>query len=961
MSTNDPDMTEDNDHIEGIAIVGMAGRFPGAPDVASFWENIKAGRESITHFDISELDVELPTGPEAPPLSDYVCAKGMLEDIDMFDARYFGYLPREAEVMDPQHRLFLEICHEAMEHAGYDPARYDGAVGVYGGCYMDTYLLANLCADDNFRRQLIESIQVGTLQTELGNDKDYLATRVAFKLGLTGPAMTMQTACSTSLVAMVAACQTLDAYGADMMLAGGVTIVLPQKKGYFYKDGSILAPDGHCRTFDENSAGTVFSNGAAVLLLKRLEDALVDRDTIYAVIKGYASNNDGGKKVSYTAPSVEGQSDVILQAMGLAGFEADTLGYVEAHGTATPIGDPIEIGGLTSAYRQTTDEKQYCAIGSVKANLGHLDVASGAIGTIKTVLCLHEKLLTPQINFSQPNPKIGIEDTPFYVNTELAPWIKEDFPRRAGVSSFGVGGTNAHIVLEESPLLSERTFAQNMHLLPLSAKSESALAQAVDNLADFLDTDDQTSLADIAFTLQEGRQQHDWRRFAAGATRRDLVDALRQPSGPVNSTKLTEANPELVFLFPGQGAQYPGMGRGLYESDDTFRQVIDEISDQLLKDENCGTDLRDYILWTENSSLSRDEAAAKLSETWLTQPAIFAVEMALAAMLDQQGFRPAAAIGHSVGEIAAACHAGVFSLADAAALAAARGRLMWDMPRGKMLAILQAADEVRTILPSSIGIAAINAPGATVVSGPAEDIDALAENLAAEDVKATKLATSHGFHSPMMEGAKNPLTDFVQQLPTHPAKFDIYSTADGTIVTPGRLGEAAYWGDQLMKPVLFNAALSEAAGSEKMRIFVEVGPGQALSSFARQGFTGDRKPPVFAALGPSRDPGPDDLAITKLAGQLWMHGISPDWTRFQDAAARRTALPTYPFEHKRFWVDPVESSASGAIKDKSGVPEKSGPGASAASTATPAIDEVEQLIHQQIQLVSQQLKAMQGN
>lgn len=368
--------------LEGVAIVGMSGRFPGARDVSQFWKNIQGGVNSISHFTPEELDIPLPQASMDEFTSVFVRAKGILDDIDQFDARFFGYLPREVELMDPQQRVFLEICWEAMEHAGYDAQRYTGAVGVYAGCYIDTYLLWNLCSNPEFLAKLVDSIQVGSLQTELGNDKDYLATRVAYKLGLRGPAMTVQSACSTSLVAIATACQSLEAYSCDMALAGGVTIVLPQKKGYFYKEGGMLSPDGTCRTFDENAAGTVFSNGAAVVLLKRVADAVADGDTIYGVIRGYATNNDGGQKVSYTAPSVEGQAEVIALAMGMAGIDPRSIGYIEAHGTATPLGDPIEIAGLTTAFRTGTPDTGYCAIGSVKANLGHLDCASGAIGLI---------------------------------------------------------------------------------------------------------------------------------------------------------------------------------------------------------------------------------------------------------------------------------------------------------------------------------------------------------------------------------------------------------------------------------------------------------------------------------------------------------------------------------------------------------------------------------------------------
>ncbi|MEM1140914.1 MAG: polyketide synthase, partial [Pseudomonadota bacterium] len=446
-------MSKTDEKIEapgGIAIVGMAGRFPGAASVDEFWTNVQNGADTVSRFDASQADCPLPDdamGEGARP----VFARGVLEDIDQFDAGFFGMLPREAAVMDPQHRMFLEICWEAMEAAGHDPARYPGSVGVFAGCYMDTYLLANLCADEAYRDRLVRSIQVGTLQTELGNDKDYLATRVAFKFGLSGPAMTVQTACSTSLVAIATACQNLEAYQCDMALAGGVTIVVPQRRGYAYREGGMLSPDGRCRPFDAAAAGTVFSNGAAVLLLKRLEDALADKDTIHAVIRGYATNNDGGEKMSYTAPSAEGQAEAISLALGMGDIPARSIGYVEAHGTATPLGDPIEVAGLTQAFRAQTDDVGFCALGSVKANLGHLDVASGAIGLIKTALCLRDGVLPPLPHFESPNPKIDFARSPFFIQSEGGDWPRGPVPRRAGVSSFGVGGTNAHVVVEEPP------------------------------------------------------------------------------------------------------------------------------------------------------------------------------------------------------------------------------------------------------------------------------------------------------------------------------------------------------------------------------------------------------------------------------------------------------------------------------------------------------------------------------
>ncbi|MCI5044043.1 MAG: type I polyketide synthase [Aquisalinus sp.] len=955
---------------EGIAIVGMSGRFPGAPDVEAFWQNIKESRESITMFDPAELEIPMPDQADTSEQGDYVCAKGMLDNIDMFDARFFGYLPKEAEVMDPQHRVFLEICSEAIEHAGYDAQRYDGAIGVYGGCYMDTYVLANLCSDEDFRQKLVESIQVGTLQTELGNDKDYLATRVAFKLGLRGPAMTLQTACSTSLVAVATACQSLDSYQCDMALAGGITIVLPQKKGYFYKEGSMLSPDGHCRPFDSNAAGTVFSNGAAVLLLKRLEDAILDRDTIYGVIKGYATNNDGGQKVSYTAPSVDGQAEVISMAMGLGEIEPHTMGYVEAHGTATPLGDPIEIAGLTKAYREGTDDVQFCAIGSVKANLGHLDCASGAIGLIKSTLCVHNKVLPSLLHFEAPNPKIDFESSPFYVNTEFRHWPENAWPRRAGVSSFGVGGTNAHVVIEEAPLLPQNQVTKPAFLMPFSAKSESAVRQQAAQLADYFEANDAVDLADVAFTLQQGRSVYDYRGSVAGSTQIDLCEKLRKFAAAGTAVKPEVRDPELVFMFPGQGAQYPGMGYELYQKEPAFRQVIDDVAEVLLQSESFDTDIRDYLLWRDGESrMSAEQATSDLAQTWLTQPAIFAVEIALARLLESYGVIPHSIIGHSVGEFAAACHAGLLSLEDATSLIAARGRLIHDLPGGQMLAVLQTREEVEKILPDTLSIAAVNAPGATVVSGNQDYIEAFAELLAKQDVKSTVLATSHAFHSNMMAEAVQPLMEKAAECTFQDeARFEIVSTLTGQKATFADFAEPAYWGRQLRQPVLFQEAVETAAKESTHCIFVEVGPGQALSSFVKRALQGDMKRSVYAAMGPARDPGSDYENILHLLGQLWANGTVPDWTKLEDGSPRRVALPTYPFERKRFWVEPKGAqitvakdtpriSESAPAKE---VPVSNEPTQQQAVASNDMEDEVETLIRQQLEVISGQLRILGG-
>lgn len=948
---------------DGVAIVGMSGRFPGACDVDAFWANIKNGVESVTHFAVEDLEIPAPTMEADDPNSRFVCAKGILDGIDMFDARFFGYLPREAELMDPQHRVFLELCSETIERAGYDPQRYPGSIGVYGGCYMDTYLMWNLCSDPKFLARLVDSIQVGSLQTELGNDKDYLATRVAFKLGLRGPAMTLQTACSTSLVAIATACQSIASYQCDMALAGGVTIVLPQKKGYFYREGSMLSPDGHCRTFDERAAGTVFSNGAAVVLLKRVADAIADGDTIHAVIRGYATNNDGGAKVSYTAPSVEGQAEVISLALATADIDARTIGYVEAHGTATPMGDPIEIAGLSIAYRAYTSDTGYCAIGSVKANLGHLDIASGAIGLIKASMAIHEGVLPPSINFTRSNPKIDFASSPFYVNTQLRPWPASDWPRRAGVSAFGVGGTNAHVIVEQAPPPRPAGRRRSHSLLVLSARSDAALAMQAERLAAFLAGHADASLEDVAYTLQVGRCQFEHRRIAVASDIAGAVAKLRSPGSPGESGKLRASHPKVVFMFPGQGAQYPGMARELYAAEPVFRDVIDRCCNALGHDEASAQNLRSHLLWDPaQSPLDASQAAAGLAQTQMAQPAIFAMEMALTRLIEGWGIRPAAVMGHSVGEFAAACVAGVFELEDAMRLVAARGRLMQAQPAGKMLAVRAPADQVEALLPAGASIAAVNAPGLTVVSGSTDLIDALATALAQQGIQASALVTSHAYHSPMMAPVRAPLVEAVAAVPRKPTTLAIISTALARAAVEQELCDPEYWGQQLVSPVRFADSVAVAA-PDGHHVLLEVGPGQALSTLARQVLAGNTGRVVVPCLGPVQSPGSDAANLIAAVGRLWVAGAAPDWGGFQAGHRQRVALPTYPFERKRFWVEPMPLDM-GSARGDADAPEAQGAAMASAplevrnSAEAEFTDGVERLIQQQLVLVSEQIKAL---
>ncbi|MEO1273969.1 MAG: acyltransferase domain-containing protein, partial [Pseudomonadota bacterium] len=766
------------------------------------------------------------------------------------------------------------------------------------------------------------------------NDKDYLATRVAFKLGLKGPAFTLQTACSTSLVAIATACQSLESYACDMALAGGVTIVLPQRKGYFYKQGSMLSPDGRCRPFDASAAGTVFSNGAAVVLLKRLDDAVADGDRIYSVIRGHALNNDGGEKLSYTAPSVAGQAEVISLALGLGETPPRSIGYVECHGTATPLGDPIEIAGLTKAYRQGPDgtaDTGFCAIGSVKANLGHLDVASGAIGLIKTSLALDEAVLPPSIHFERPNPRIDFDASPFYVNAALRGWERGEAPRRAGVSSFGVGGTNAHVVLEEPPRTPRRGGAAGLQILPLSAKTETALTAMTERLADALRsglgspatatslqgalagndgpaTDPHGNsvppLSDIAHTLQVGRRQFDHRRIAVAATAEEAAEQLSRPAALRERGQRRSAAPELVFLYPGQGTQYPGMARGLYEAAPMFQATIDRICERIAAPEALGEDLRPLLLWDGGES-ERAEAVARLAETQRAQTALFAMETALTAQLGAWGLRPSCVIGHSVGEISAAVAAGILDLDDAAALVAARGQAMQAQPSGAMLAIRASGEAVAELLGSvenaALAIAAVNAPEAVVVSGPTDAIESLTVCLMAKGLQSRRLVTSHAFHSGMMAPAIPMLDRAAEPLTHHTPSIPFISTATGSQV---ETIEAAYWSAQMMAPVRFDAAVAEAAEADPGRLFVEIGPGQVLTSLARSRLTGLGAAPAFPAMTAERDPSLAERALLGLVGALWVAGAEPDWAALHGAPRYRVPLPTYPFERKRYWIDP---------------------------------------------------------
>jgi amino acid adenylation domain-containing protein len=880
---------------QGIAIIGLDCRFPGAGNPDAFWQNLKDGVESITFFTDEELAA---SGVESGLRrnSGYVKARSLLDEVDLFDAEFFGFSPKEAESMDPQQRVFLETAWRALENAGYDGEKYEGAIGVFAGCYLDTYLLSNLCSNREFIEDLLSFKRVGAFQTFLGNDKDYLTSRVAYKLNLKGPAITVQTACSTSLVAICQACQSLLQGQCDMALAGGVTITFPQKKGYLYQEGGMLSPDGHCRAFDAKAQGTVFGSGIGLVVLKRLEDAVADGDNIHAVIKGSALNNDGSVKVSYTAPSVDGQAEVIALAQALAGVTADTIGYVEAHGTATPLGDPIEIAGLTQAFRQSTDRKGFCAIGSVKTNIGHLDVAAGVAGLIKATLALKHGLIPPSLHFTEPNQKIDFANSPFYVNNRLTEWKKNGAPRRAGVSSFGVGGTNAHVVLEEAPAVEAPGPSRPAQLLVWSARTVSALDGATKNLAAHLKNHPGLNLADVAFTLQTGRRDFKHRRMLVCQDSSATVSALEKLDPKRVFTQAQELRDRpVVFMFPGQGSQHVNMGAGLYHTEPVFRHEVNRCA-ELLRSE-LEMDLRDVLFPTSDKAQS---AGDRLLQTRITQPALFTVEYALATLWMSWGIQPAAMIGHSVGEYVAGCLAGVFTLESALKLVAARARLVQSQPAGVMVAVRLSEKDLQPLLRPDLSIAAINSPNLCVVAGSFEAIEAFEKQLEKKGVAGRRLKTSHAFHSSMMDPVIAPFTELLKRIDLKPPQVPYVSNVTGRWATEKEATDPNYWAGHVRKPVRFADGIAEFF-RDPQYVLLEAGPGQTLTTLARQHPGRSPEQTVLASMAMADD---ELQSVLITLGKLWLAGAKVNWSGFHvHERRRRVPLPTYPFERKRHWVE----------------------------------------------------------
>jgi amino acid adenylation domain-containing protein len=902
-------------HPDGaVAIIGMAGRFPGAPDVERFWSNLRDGVHSVTFFGREELEA---AGMDPALLGDpaFVGAAGVLEGMDRFDAAFFGFNPREAEILDPQHRIFLETAWEALENAGYGPGSTRESVGVYAGSSASDYLTRNVLT----RPDIVQA--VGSLQVDIGNGKDFLASRTAYKLDLRGPALNVQTACSTGLVAVHVACRALAAGECDVAVAGGVGARL--RGGYRYAPGGIMSPDGHCRAFDARSGGTVTGSGVGLVVLKRLADALADGDTIHAVVRGSAINNDGEQKVGYTAPSVQGQAEVIAEALALAGVDPATVGYVEAHGTGTELGDPVEVAALTQAFG-AAPRRQSCALGAVKSNVGHLDSAAGVTGLIKTVLALEHGEIPPSLHFSEPNPRIDFAASPFFVNTELRPWPANGGPRRAGVSSFGIGGTNAHVVLEEAPPRRPSEPARDWQLLTLSARTPAALEAATDRLAAHLRAHPEQVLADVAWTLQAGRRAWEHRRVVVARGHEEAARALEtRARDRVFSDAAPETSRPVVFLFPGLGSHYAGMGRGLYETEPVFRETVDRCAEILRP--RLGLDLREVLYPPEEAAPeggefgvdlramlgraaaeSQDDLQERLNRTHLAQPALFVTEYALQRLWAEWGVRPAAMLGHSLGEWVAATVAGVWSLEDALMLVAERARLIEALPEGGMMGIGVPEEEARPLLRGNLYVGALHGPAITVISGPGDELDALRDEVAARGIVWRRLPMKHAFHTPHMEPVAEALMALLRRVKLHPPQIPFASNVTGTWIRASEATDPAYWARHLCEPVRFSEGV-ETLARDGFRVLLESGPGLALRMLAAQlPVWDDADPPSFvASLRHAYERHPDPAHVLAAAGRLWAAGAAVDW-RGMHAHERlgRVPLPTYPFERSRFWIEP---------------------------------------------------------
>ncbi|WP_297772554.1 type I polyketide synthase [uncultured Roseovarius sp.] len=876
-----------------IAIVGMAAHLPGARNVSEYWQNLRTGRSAIRRM----TEEALLAAGETPQLirrPDYVPYAAPLDGFEMFDAEFFGFGPKEAAILDPQHRRFLEVAWQALEDAGHMPETFPGPIGVFAGCGMGSYFYFNLCSN----RDLVDDVGMFLLR-HTGNDKDFLTTRLSHILDLKGPSLGLQTACSTSLVAVHYAAQSLLNGECDMALAGGVTIELPQNRGYIHKEGEILSPDGECHAFDHRAQGTVFGSGAGMVVLRRLEDALADGDHIWGVIKGSAVNNDGAAKAGYLAPSVDGQAAAVAEAQAVAGITADSVDYIECHGTGTYLGDPIEVAALSQAFRETTQASDFCRIGSVKTNIGHLDTAAGVASLIKATLALYHGEMPPSLGYEAPNPAIGFEGSPFSVNDRLTPWPKRDHPRRAGVNSLGVGGTNAHVVLEEPPARAAPEESDwPFQPLVISARSKSALDDATTRLAAHLRDHPDEPLADVAYTLKEGRRAFERRRVTVARSHAEAAERLDKGDTRRVFTHQALDNPDVVFMFPGGGAQYAGMARDLYETEPVFAEWMDRGLDILAP--KLDYDIRALWLPDPGQLAAADE---RLKTPSMQLPLIMITEYALAQLWQSWGVTPAALIGHSMGENTAACLAGVMSLEDCIGLVHLRGQLFDTVPKGGMLSVPLSAQAVQPYLGAHLDIAALNAPDLTAISGPQAALDDLDTRLRADGIEPQRIAIDIAAHSRMLDPILERFDAYLCSIQLSPPQIPIMSNRSGDYLTAQEATDPAYWTAHLRHTVHFADGLTRLAET-KDRVFLEVGPGKALSSLA-QAHGAITPNQVIGTLRHPEDSIADDEYFMAMLARVWAVGAEIDWPQIWGEAHRaRVPLPSYAFQHRPYFIAP---------------------------------------------------------
>ena len=908
-----------------IAIVGMACRFPGAQNLDQFWQNLVNGKESITFFSDEEL---LSSGIEPSLISNphYVKAAPIINGPELFDNKFFGLAPMEATVLDPQQRVLLECAHEAMEHAGVVSGLDEQRIGVYTGSAMNTYFM-NGGLQSKFNTDYIPTL--------IGNDKDFLSTRISYKLNLTGPSINVQTACSTSLVAVHLACQSLLSQECDVALAGAVSIKAPHKAGYLFQEGGVVSPDGHVRPFDAKANGTVFGSGAGMVVLKRMSDAVQAGDTIHAVIKGSAINNDGEDKSGYSAPSVNSQAGVITDAHFNADLSVDTISYIETHGSGTAVGDPIEVRALAKAFSEGSSEPGSCPIGSVKSNIGHLDVAAGIASLIKTVLALRNKKIPASINYSEPNPQIDFQKTPFYVNSETCTW--EEDTRRAGVLSTGMGGTNAYVILEEPPEIESTVDQPTEKLLVWSAESENALDEATNNLEAFIRNRPEINLEDLAFTLQNGRRHYRNRRFIVCKNREQALAYFdHQSSKGLPSVELKNSfERSILFLFPGIGDQYVGMGLDLYQDNNTFKYHVDKCAEILAQ--HVDFDIRDVIYpqgieqkSSENKKQGIDlakmlgkapdpypESTNLLNQTIHSQVALFTIEYSLAQVWIEWGIKPEGFLGHSMGEYVAACLAGVFSLEDALRLIAIRAKLVNELPQGSMLAVTLSEEKLAPLLDENVSISLINGPELCVVAGASEHMQKFEELLRAREILYRPINNAHAFHSSMLDPIIDEYTRELGKIKLNPPEIPFISNVTGTWISNDEAVDPQYWARHANHTVRFDDALTELWSQQPDCVLIEMGPGKTLGVLATQhpGFKKAEDPVVLSSLRSDYENQSDTYYILNTVGQLWAIDVSIQWDKvFNQQNCRKVPAPTYPFERQRFWISQTKSDPKTGLK-----------------------------------------------